>query len=239
MGRMQEENSRDDLYATYGSSFAQRVAMATAIGACVGLAWWLLFGGGIEFAGARFGRSWIPGADARRMCLAVMLSVYFLRLLLTQFVFLKRAVGWGEVFMIVPWVLCIYLLVALAGGTNPARFGAVGGAGAVLFVFGSWMNSQAEYARLVWKRRPENRGRLYTLGLFRYTRHPNYLGDLISFSGLCLVSGRWITIVIPSIMLAGFVFANIPMLDSHLHDHYGAAFDEYAARTSKLIPFVY
>jgi protein-S-isoprenylcysteine O-methyltransferase Ste14 len=47
------------------------------------------------------------------------------------------------------------------------------------------------------------------------------------------------TIVIPSIMLAGFVFANIPMLDSHLHNHYGAAFDEYAARTSKLIPFVY
>jgi len=48
-----------------------------------------------------------------------------------------------------------------------------------------------------------------------------------------------LTIVIPSIMLAGFAFANIPMLDSHLHDHYGAAFDEYEARTSKLIPFVY
>lgn len=68
---------------------------------------------------------------------------------------------------------------------------------------------------------------------------PNYLGDLISFSGLCLVSGRWVTIVIPSIMLARFVFANILMLNSHLRDHYGAAFDEYAARTSKLIPFVY
>ncbi|MGA9463391.1 MAG: DUF1295 domain-containing protein [Terracidiphilus sp.] len=101
------------------------------------------------------------------------------------------------------------------------------------------MNSYAEYARNVWKRQPQNHGCLYILGLFRYSRHPNYLGDLISFSGLCLVSGRWITVVIPSIMLAGFVFANIPMLDSHLHDHYGAAFDEYAARTSKLIPFVY
>jgi steroid 5-alpha reductase family enzyme len=55
--------------------------------------------------------------------------------------------------------------------------------------------------------------------LFRYSRQPNYLGDLISFSGLYLVSERWITIVIPSIMLAGFVFANIPLLDSHLHDH--------------------
>jgi len=141
--------------------------------------------------------------------------------------------------MIVPWILCIYLLLAIAGGRNPTPFGMVAGAGAVLFVLGSWMNSQAEFARHVWKRQPENRGRLYTLGLFRYSRHPNYLGDLISFSGVCLVSGRWMTIAIPSIMLAGFVFANIPMLDSHLHHHYGAAFDEYAARTSKLIPFVY
>jgi hypothetical protein len=69
--------------------------------------------------------------------------------------------------MIVPWVLCIYLLLAMAGGTNPAPFGVVAGAGAALFVLGSWVNSYAEY------------------------------------------------------------------------DHYGAAFDEYAARTSKLIPFVY
>jgi steroid 5-alpha reductase family enzyme len=168
-----------------------------------------------------------------------MLSIYFLRLLLTQFVFLKRAVGWGEVCMILPWVLCIYLLLAMVGGTNSASFGAVDGAGAALFVLGSWMNSYAEYARHVWKLRPENRGRLYTFGLFRFSRHPNYLGDLLSFSGICLVSGRWITILIPSIMLAGFIFANIPMLDSHLHEHYGATFDEYAARTSKLIPFVY
>jgi steroid 5-alpha reductase family enzyme len=153
--------------------------------------------------------------------------------------FLRRAVSWREAWMIGPWVLCIYLSLAIAGGTNSAPFGAPAAVGVVLFALGSWMNSYAEYARHVWKRRPENRGRLYTQGLFRYARHPNYLGDLISFCGLCLISGRWPTIAIPSIMLAGFVFANIPMLDSHLHDHYGSAFDDYAARTRKLIPFVY
>jgi Predicted membrane protein len=236
MGR---KTARSDIYAIYGSSVVQRVAMTIAVGACVGLAWWLLWGGGIGSVSARFGWSWTSGDGARRLCLAVMLSIYFVRLLLTQFLFLTRSLGWSEVCMIVPWILCIYLLLAIAGGTNPVPFDAVTGAGAVLFVLGSWMNSYAEYARHVWKRQPENRGRLYTLGLFRYSRHPNYLGDLISFSGLCLISGRWITIVIPSIMLAGFVFANISMLDSHLRDHYGAAFDEYAARTSKLIPFVY
>lgn len=47
------------------------------------------------------------------------------------------------------------------------------------------------------------------------------------------------TAIIPAFMLAGFVFVNIPVLDSHLHDHYSAAFDEYARRTAKLIPSLY
>jgi steroid 5-alpha reductase family enzyme len=109
----------------------------------------------------------------------------------------------------------------------------------MLFAAGSGMNSYAEYRRHAWKQRPENRGQLYTLSLFRISRHPNYLGDLLSFSGLCLLSGRWMTALIPVIMLMGFVFVNVPVLDAHLHDHYGAAFDEYARRTRKLIPFIY
>jgi len=213
--------------------------MTAAIAACVVLAWWLLFAGGIALIGTWLGRAWQPGDATRRICLALALTVYFLRLLFTQFAFLKRALGWGEAAMIAAWALCIYVLLAIAGGTNAGTMRAAGAIGIVLFVFGSWMNSYAEYARHVWKQRPENQGRLYTLGLFRISRHPNYLGDLISFSGLCLIAGRWITAAVPIIMLAGFVFANIPMLDSHLRAHYRAAFDEYAAHTRKLIPFIY
>ena len=231
--------AKNDIYAKRGSAVAQRVAITTVVAACVAVAWWLLFGGGIVFVGAWIGQRWNPGDETRRLFLAVGLSIYFFRLIFTQFVFLKRAVSWSEAGMIAPWVLCIYLVLSIAGGTNSAHREAPIIGGAVLFVFGSWMNSYAEYARHVWKRCPKNQGHLYTLGLFRFSRHPNYLGDLISFSGLCVISGRWITTSIPSIMLCGFVFANIPMLDSHLHDHYGPVFDEYAARTRKLIPFVY
>lgn len=205
----------------------------------MGLAWWILFGPAIEWMGAWLGRNWRPGDEARRMSLGVALTLYFVRLLFTQFVFLKRAVSWSEAGAIAPWLFFIYLALAFSGGANPSPFAAATVAGCVLFVLGSWMNTSAEYARHVWKQRPENRGRLYTLGLFRSSRHPNYLGDLISFSGLCLIAGRWPTFVIPLIMFAGFVFVNIPLLDSHLHDHYGSAYDAYAKRTRKLIPFVY
>ncbi len=218
---------------------AQRMALAAITGLWVVLGWWLLLGGGLETAHGWFGWINTPGEILRRIFLAMGFSIYYVRILFTEFVFLKRGVSWSEVFTITPWLLLIFLFLGITGGTNPAPLGWAGSAGVILFLAGSWMNSWAEHARNVWKQRPENRGKLYTQGLFRYSRHPNYLGDLISFSGLCLISGKWMTAVIPLLMLAGFVFVNIPILDSHLHDHYGAAFDEYAARTRKLLPFLY
>ena len=147
--------------------------------------------------------------------------------------------GWSEAGAIAPWILFLFVTYSFAGGTNPAALGLAAVAGVSLFALGSGMNSYAELARNRWKRQPGNRGSLYTLGLFRYTRHPNYLGDVLSFTGLSLLTGRWETLFIPLVMLAGFIFVNIPMLDAHLHEHYGAAFDEYALRTHKLIPFIY
>jgi steroid 5-alpha reductase family enzyme len=203
------------------------------------LAWWLLTADGLRVVGSWMGWAWLPGDAVRRILLVAAFSIYYVRLLFTEFVFLKRGVGWSEVSMIAPWLLVIVLLLAIAGGTKGTPIGWEASAGGVLFVLGSWMNSYAEYARDVWKGKPEHRGQLYTLGLFRYSRHPNYLGDLLSFSGLCLISGVWVTAIIPLIMLAGFVFVNIPALDAHLRDHYGNAFDEYARHTRKLVPYVY
>jgi steroid 5-alpha reductase family enzyme len=81
-------------------------------------------------------------------------------------------VSWSEAFTIASWLLCIVILLGIAGGTNSLAVDQIGVFGAILFVLGSWMNSYAEYARHVWKRQPENRGQLYTEGLFRYSRHP-------------------------------------------------------------------
>jgi protein-S-isoprenylcysteine O-methyltransferase Ste14 len=234
-----KQTLQQQMYGQTGASKAERATLAILLACCVAIAWWLLFGGGMITAGGWFERKWPEGDLARRACLAIAFSIYFIRVLFTEFVFLKRGVSWTEVFTIAPWVLFIFVLFAFAGGTNAGALGAAAIGGVVLFVFGSWMNSYAEYQRHAWKLRPENRGKLYTAGLFRFSRHPNYLGDLLSFSGLCLCTGRWFTAIVPALMLCGFVFANIPVLDAHLREHYGTAFDAYARRTRKLIPFVY
>lgn len=218
---------------------AQRATLTIAIAVLVAIAWWLLVGGGITSMGIRFREAWHPGDTVRRFALAIALSIYFVRLLFTQFVFLQRAIGWSEALTIAIWVACIYLLLSFAGGTNARPPGLSFLLGSLLFLLGSWMNSWAEYTRHLWKQEAKNRGRLYTAGLFRLCRHPNYFGDLLSFSGLALISGRWITGIIPAVMLLGFVFVNIPMLDAHLAERYGLDFAAYARRTRRLIPFVY
>lgn len=236
---MQKRDLQKSMYEFRDASVTQRMVSAALAALWVALVWWLLFGGGLAIVGGWFGRAWRPGDPVRRACLAVALSIYVIRLFFTLFVFLKRGVSWAEVFTVALWILCIYLLLAIFGGRNQAAFSIVGIYGLVLFAVGSWMNSYAEYARNEWKKRPENRGRLYTQGLFRYSRHPNYFGDLIAFCGLCMIAGIWITVLIPVLMLAGFVFVNVPSLDAHLHDRYGESFEEYARRMRKLIPFVY
>jgi protein-S-isoprenylcysteine O-methyltransferase Ste14 len=228
-----------DIYAQPNTSIAQRITLALFIGLWLALAWWLLLGKGFETIDGWSGLSWRSGDPIRSICLAIALSIYYFRLFFTWFAFLKRGISWKEAFTIIPWVLCIFLTFTICGGTNPTHFGAAAITGLILFIAGSWTNSYAEYTRNRWKQRPENRGHLYTQGWFRYTMHPNYFGDLVSFSGLCLISGRPITFIIPLFMLCGFVFANIPMLDSHLSQRYGAAFAEYAQNTKKLIPYIY
>ena len=227
------------VYDFYDRTLPQRITFAVLVAASVVLAGWILLGSGLPIIGAWFGRNWHRGNVLRCICLAAALTIYFLRMLLTAFTFLKRGMRWSEVLLIAPWLFCIYLLFAIYGGLNAAPFTAATWAGVVLFLVGSWMNTWAEHQRNVWKQRPENRGHLYTGGLFQYTRHPNYLGDLLSFFGLCLICGRWITAIVPALMFLGFVFANIPMLDAHLEQHYGEEFMRYAARTRKLIPFIY
>lgn len=236
---MNKRELQRTMYELSGPSKVQGLVLVAILGLWVVLGWWLLVGGGTEVARRLFGPLGEPGDLLRRVCLATAFSIYYFRILFTEFVFLKRGVAWNEVFTIALWLLFIFLLLTVAGGTNPESLGAGGFLGIAMFFFGSWMNTYSEYERHTWKQRSENHGKLYTEGLFRYSRHPNYLGDLFLFSGMCMIAGRWLTIVIPVLMLCVFVFVNIPVLDAHLHDHYGSDFDSYASRTSKLIPFLY
>ncbi|HZS51297.1 MAG TPA: DUF1295 domain-containing protein [Bryobacterales bacterium] len=202
------------------------------------LVYWLLFGGGLR-AAQRFGLRWEPGDFPRRVLLMGCSAVYFLRTLVTAFVFLKRRMTWSEAATTAVWRLLVHAAFAVSGGTNRRPVGLLAVIGAILYWAGSCLNTGSEFQRHVWKQKPENQGKLYTQGLFRLAIHINYVGDLVLFAGFAMIAGSPYTALIPPLTLAGFVIFNIPGLDRHLCEKYGAAFEEYACRTKKLTPFVY
>jgi protein-S-isoprenylcysteine O-methyltransferase Ste14 len=79
---------------------------------------------------------------------------------------------------------------------------------------------------------------LVETGLYSKIRHPMYLGLLVAMPGFLLVFRS--NLVLPMLVLTGgFVWLRMRQEEGLLRDKFGAAFDEYAKRTSRLIPHVY
>ena len=168
-----------------------------------------------------------------------VLTIYFLRLLFTVFVFLKRKMGWVETIIISILMSLALFSFAKVGGSSHLPLNASDYIGILLFLGGSWINSYSEYTRHIWKKKDINKGKLYTDGLFKYSMHINYFGDIVLFSGLALITQSISLFVIPLIMALNFVFFIIPSLDKYLAKKYGEEFKEYAGKTKKFIPMVY
>src|ERR1700739_1891374 len=88
---------------------------------------------GVAATGRWMGWTWKSRDPIRRACLDVTLSINYIRILFTEFVFLKRGLSWTEVFPSAPWMLRIYPLLAIFGMTNPRALDAAAGIALVLF----------------------------------------------------------------------------------------------------------
>jgi steroid 5-alpha reductase family enzyme len=128
---------------------------------------------------------------------------------------------------------------ANVGGSKKQLVGIVEIIGILLFLSGSYINTQSEYSRHVWKLKTENKGRLYTKGLFSISMHINYFGDIILFIGFAMVTHSLSMLIIPIIMSFNFIFNIIPALDRYLEKKYKDEFIYYSKKTKKFIPFVY
>ncbi|MGA7613751.1 MAG: DUF1295 domain-containing protein [Thermoanaerobaculia bacterium] len=232
----------DDLVNAYREktpSMPQKAILLLMHAVIVSVAAWLLFGGGNTRLSTAIGLRPADAIVLRRSLLLAAAVIYALRVQVTTFVFIKRSMAWSEAFTIGVWILVINVAMAFLGGRNAAPFGGVGISGVVLYLTGSLFNTGSELHRHLWKLNPQNEGRLFTKGLFRLTRHPNYFGDLLLFTGWAMVAGNLWLLIIPLLMFCGFAFLNAPALDRYLAEHYGEQYDSWAQRTPRLVPFLW
>ena len=179
------------------------------------------------------------GDPLRRILIASCLIIYVIRLQVTVWILQRRKWTWFETITIT--ILMTFVLYAFAsvGGSNKKVVGAVEVIGILLYLSGSYINTHSEYYRHVWKLKEENRGQLYTEGLFSLAMHINYFGDIVLFTGLAMLTHSLSMLVIPLIMTLNFVFYIIPSLDRYLEKKYKDEFKDYSKKTKKLIPLIY
>lgn len=127
----------------------------------------------------------------------------------------------------------------LAAATGPVRFLTVAGAALILCGAGLQFVSDRQMACF----RERNRGRRACIedGLWKYSRHPNYFGEVTVWWGVWLAhaaaAGKVdFTILAPLLMTAMFLFISIPMMEKKIlstRPEYG----DYRKRVSMLVPF--
>jgi protein-S-isoprenylcysteine O-methyltransferase Ste14 len=79
---------------------------------------------------------------------------------------------------------------------------------------------------------------LVTTGVYRVIRHPNYLGLLVNSLGWALAFRSAVGVLLTALMLLTLL-ARIRSEETLLRTQFGAEYDAYRARTSRMIPGVY
>jgi protein-S-isoprenylcysteine O-methyltransferase Ste14 len=80
--------------------------------------------------------------------------------------------------------------------------------------------------------------RLVTIGIYATIRHPSYLGLLMTTAGWALVFRSGVGLII-SALFVPIILGRIRAEERLLASQFGAEYEAYRARTSRLIPGVY
>lgn len=93
----------------------------------------------------------------------------------------------------------------------------------------------------IFKANIDNKGKTMNEGLWKYSRHPNYLGEVGFWFGLCgfgLIgtNGSVFLLICPIAMLLMFKFASIPMMDNRSLEN-RPDYADYMKKTSSLMLF--
>ena len=227
------------MYGKTSKSIPQKALIIALETLILWASFYILFQGGFQQLAALFHWNVVDGNMTRRVVLFAFNCVVYLRMLITMGYLLKREIPMEEA-LSVPFAFAVYYVgYAMLGFQTTLPLDWIDGVGIVLFLIGSFVNTFAELQRNAWKKDPQHKGMLYTEGLFGYSMHVNYFGDLLWVIGYAILTRNPYSAIIPVLIFCFFAFFNAPMLDKYLAKKYGQQFAEYSSKTKKFIPFIY
>ncbi len=133
----------------------------------------------------------------------------------------------------------IALTTGIRAGSGPAA-AAVGIGGLLIMAAGTVLEHTADVQLYRFRSDAKHSGQVITEGLWRYSRHPNYLGEILYWFGIAVfsqasVGGRLWFFVFPAAMLALFLGYSIPAMEKRLLAT-RSGYETVRQTTARLIP---
>ena len=117
--------------------------------------------------------------------------------------------------------------------------------GSAAWLKGFIIETVSDYQKYIFKKNPDNKGKFISKGLWKYSRHPNYFGEILLWWGIAaacipyfkgpeflyLISPVFITFLLLKV-------TGIPLLEKSWEEKWGGdpEFQNYKKQTSLLIP---
>ncbi|MFZ5535800.1 MAG: DUF1295 domain-containing protein [Patescibacteria group bacterium] len=145
-----------------------------------------------------------------------------------------------QVFMLQGLLLYIIALpIIFINRSASSIFGYTDFAGLLVWIIGFYFEHTADKQLATFVANPKNKGKILQSGLWRYSRHPNYFGEVTQWWGIFLIAvslpGAWITVIGPLTITGLILFVSgVPLLEKKYEGR--KDFEAYKKRTSVFIP---
>jgi len=201
-----------------------------------------------------------PVADGRSILLLAMVAVWAARLGSFLFRRIRRAgkdtrfddIKPSFIRFLNTWTLqglwvTFTLAAALAAITTTTRKGLdlFAAIGFLVWAFGFAFEVTADRQKSRFRADPGNKGKFIHTGLWAWSRHPNYFGEIVLWIGVAIIAlpilrgWQWVTLISP-VFVALLItrISGVPMLERQADERWGgqADYEAYKEHTPVLIP---
>ncbi len=137
------------------------------------------------------------------------------------------------------FMLLITFPITLANTYDVRPLGLLDWIGVLVWAVGFFFETVGDYQLTQFVGNPANRGKIMKYGLWHYTRHPNYFGEVTQWWGVFVivlsVPNAWMGVIGPlTISFLILKASGIPLLEKRFEGN--PEWEEYKRRTSAFIP---
>ncbi len=216
--------------------------------------------GGITYITVTAAAVYLSGElDLRAMLVAGMVMIWALRLSTFLFRRISKAgkdsrfdvIKTKPVRFLMAWtiqglwvLLTAAAALAIITGGKREPLGIIGIIGIVVWSLGMLIEITADNQKSAFKKDPANKGKFINTGLWAWSRHPNYFGEIVLWIGIAIIAlpvlqgWQWATLISPVFVYVLLTrVSGVPLLEKQADERWGGQedYEDYKRRTPELV----